>query len=139
MRGILANMKVIGTEHINYFFCLLYKLDRDKHCLFRVTHSFNTSYFVFFSPTDLLKYLLFEPVTMAEIKSKDEKSDVILEYEDDVGPTSHRADAPRAALHHDIVAPEAVGGLYEELPKGYYWSSGFLGTLAVCFDSMKSK
>lgn len=43
--------------------------------------------------------------------------------------------AATIALHHDIVAPEAIGGLYEDLPKGYYLSKGFLGTLIVCFGS----
>jgi hypothetical protein len=39
----------------------------------------------------------------------------------------------KIALHHDEVAPEAVGGLYEHMPKGYYLSSGFIGTMTVGF------
>lgn len=59
------------------------------------------------------------------------KDDVILEHEDIREPTSSHAQKPISALHHDIVAPEAIGGLYGEMPKGYYWSKGFLGTLTV--------
>jgi hypothetical protein len=33
--------------------------------------------------------------------------------------------------NNGVVASEAVGGLYDEMPKGYYLSKGFLGTLAV--------
>lgn len=37
------------------------------------------------------------------------------------------------ALHHDKVAPEALGGLESELPKNYYRSPAFIGTLvATC-------
>jgi len=37
-----------------------------------------------------------------------------------------------AAIHNkDKVAQEAVGGAYEEMPNGYYWSKGFIGTLTV--------
>lgn len=34
-------------------------------------------------------------------------------------------------IHHDLVAAEAVGGHVDELPKGYYWSPGFIGTFIV--------
>ena len=58
-----------------------------------------------------------------------EKDNIILEHLD--GSSTHRRVPVPPALHHDLVAPEAVGGLYEEMPKGYFWSKGFLGTLAV--------
>jgi hypothetical protein len=45
----------------------------------------------------------------------------------------HRAPHADVELHHDAVAPEAVGGLYNEMPKGYYWSKDFIGTLIVSF------
>jgi hypothetical protein len=38
---------------------------------------------------------------------------------------------PKIALHHDAVAPEAVGGIYQEMPSGYYRSVGFIGTVIV--------
>ena len=59
-----------------------------------------------------------------------EKNDITLEHLDD-SSTHRHIPAPLPALHHDLVAPEAVGGLYEEMPKGYFWSKGFLGTLTV--------
>lgn len=34
-------------------------------------------------------------------------------------------------LHHDAIAPEAVGGIYKEMPLGYYRSVGFIGTVIV--------
>ena len=37
-------------------------------------------------------------------------------------------------VRHDQVAPEAKG---EDLPEGYYWSSGFIGTLvATCLANI---
>ncbi|KAG9234533.1 fungal trichothecene efflux pump [Amylocarpus encephaloides] len=62
-----------------------------------------------------------------------EKSDVVLEHHEAQG--THPVHAPHAEveLHHDRVAPEAIGGLYEEMPKGYFWSKDFMGTLiATC-------
>lgn len=36
-------------------------------------------------------------------------------------------------LHHDRVAPEAMGGVVQDLPKGYYLSARFIGTMvATC-------
>jgi len=34
-------------------------------------------------------------------------------------------------LHHDHVAEEALGGTTSDLPKGYYRSAGFIGTVVV--------
>lgn len=34
-------------------------------------------------------------------------------------------------LHHDHIAAEALGGHTGDLPKGYYRSPGFIGTVAV--------
>lgn len=59
-----------------------------------------------------------------------EKADVILEHDDDF-KASPRVAKPSNALSHDVVAPEAIGGLYGEMPKGYYWSTEFIGTLIV--------
>ena len=42
-----------------------------------------------------------------------------------------RAPAPTIHLHHDAVAPEAIGGLYHEMPAKYYRSPAFIGTLVV--------
>ncbi|KAH8651859.1 fungal trichothecene efflux pump [Tricladium varicosporioides] len=65
-----------------------------------------------------------------------EKNDIALEHREanTSGENSvHHAPHAKVALHHDAVAPEAVGGLYGEMPKGYYWSKDFLGTLiATC-------
>jgi hypothetical protein len=41
------------------------------------------------------------------------------------------APPPEIALHHDAIAPEAVGGIYKEMPLGYYRSVGFIGTVIV--------
>lgn len=59
-----------------------------------------------------------------------EKGEIILEHEDDFKPHSQVSRAA-TVLQRDVVAPEAVGGLYEEMPKGYYWSKQFIGTLIV--------
>lgn len=34
-------------------------------------------------------------------------------------------------LHHDHIAEEALGGHTSDLPKGYYTSVGFIGTVVV--------
>lgn len=67
-----------------------------------------------------------------------EKNDIALEHreantsgENSVHHAPHHAPHAEVALHHDAVAPEAVGGLYGEMPKGYYWSKDFIGTLIV--------
>lgn len=63
-----------------------------------------------------------------------EKHDVHLEHREQthgVHGTGHLAPAANVALHHDQVAPEAIGGLYAEMPKGYYRSKDFIGTLIV--------
>ncbi|KAF2186650.1 fungal trichothecene efflux pump [Zopfia rhizophila CBS 207.26] len=45
-------------------------------------------------------------------------------------PSSPRSEG---GLHHDHVAAEAIGGYSHELPKGYYYSLGFIGTvIATC-------
>jgi hypothetical protein len=69
---------------------------------------------------------------MADIETSTSKDEVVLEHRE-AGMSLHHHHAPAAdvALHHDQVAPEAIGGLYEEMPKGYYWSKDFLGTLIV--------
>jgi hypothetical protein len=46
--------------------------------------------------------------------------------------TPHHAPVAEIAIHHDKVAQEAVGGLYEEMPPGYYRSVNFIGTVVVC-------
>jgi hypothetical protein len=48
----------------------------------------------------------------------------------DYGIHTH-APPPKIALHHDAIAPEAVGGIYTEMPPGYYRSLGFMGTVIV--------
>jgi hypothetical protein len=60
-----------------------------------------------------------------------EKNDVTLEHREAAAHQMHTPPA-EVALHHDAVAPEAVGGLYEEMPKGYYLSKNFIGTVVVC-------
>lgn len=46
-------------------------------------------------------------------------------------PTTQHDEVKR--LHHDQVAPEAIGGLRSDLPANYYLSPRFLGTLvATC-------
>ncbi|KAH8601602.1 fungal trichothecene efflux pump [Bisporella sp. PMI_857] len=75
--------------------------------------------------------------------STPEKTDVVLDHQlerqDDVEgghEAGHRIHAPHPSIvlhNRDIVAQEAVGGLYEEMPAGYYWSKGFVGTMiATC-------
>lgn len=36
--------------------------------------------------------------------------------------------------HVDLVDTHAIGGDYDEMPKGYYWSIQFIGTVIVGFD-----
>ncbi len=47
------------------------------------------------------------------------------------GTVHIHAAATHIALHHDAVAPEAVGGQYGDMPQGYYRSAGFIGTVIV--------
>ncbi|KAK0813200.1 hypothetical protein LTR91_007420 [Friedmanniomyces endolithicus] len=51
-------------------------------------------------------------------------------------PEAHHHHAEHATdieLHHDLVAPEALGGRQSELPRNYYRSPAFIGTLvATC-------
>ena len=59
----------------------------------------------------------------------------------EIGPVHH---APPADihLHHDAVAPEAIGGLYQEMPAKYYRSPAFIGTLVVSWrniDELESR
>jgi hypothetical protein len=70
---------------------------------------------------------------MTDIESENTKDEVMLEHREAESVEHHHQHTPAAevALHHDQVAPEAIGGLYEEMPKGYYWSKDFLGTLIV--------
>jgi hypothetical protein len=67
-----------------------------------------------------------------------EKREIELEHHE---PSEHHGiqHAPHAdvTLHHDKVAPEAIGGLYDEMPKGYYRSKDFIGTLIVGFPTIK--
>jgi hypothetical protein len=51
----------------------------------------------------------------------------------EIGHAQHvqHAPAPAIHLHHDAVAPEAIGGLYHEMPAKYYRSPAFIGTLVV--------
>lgn len=43
-------------------------------------------------------------------------------------------------LHHDQIAPEALGGLEKDLPPNYYYSARFLGTLvATCLAQISGK
>jgi hypothetical protein len=46
-------------------------------------------------------------------------------------PLSHVKTANSHGLHHDHVAEEALGGTSSDLPKGYYRSPGFIGTVVV--------
>ena len=63
----------------------------------------------------------------------DEKREIELEHhESNEFRTTHHQPAADVKLHHDKVAPEAIGGLYDEMPKGYYRSKDFIGTLIVC-------
>lgn len=65
------------------------------------------------------------------VKTVDDEDDVVLEHQMENIQVPH-TQGVASAIQHDAIAPEAVGGLYEEMPKGYYWSGGFLGTVAVC-------
>ena len=48
-------------------------------------------------------------------------------------PGSHEHATADIELHHDLVAPEALGGRQSELPRNYYRSPAFIGTLvATC-------
>jgi hypothetical protein len=60
-----------------------------------------------------------------------EKNNVELEHRE----AGHHLHTPPAevAFHHDVVAPEAMGGMYDEIPKRYYLSKDFIGTVTVSF------
>lgn len=58
------------------------------------------------------------------------KNEYSIEHQEQTGHYQHTP-VVTIALHHDAVAPEAIGGLYEEMPKGYYRSKGFVGTMIV--------
>jgi hypothetical protein len=70
----------------------------------------------------------------------DEKREVELEHHESTDQQSIRhAPPPDVKLHHDKVAPEAIGGLYDEMPAGYYWSKDFIGTVIVGNPDFKLK
>ena len=48
----------------------------------------------------------------------------------EIGPV-HHVPPTDIHLHHDAVAPEAIGGRYQEMPAKYYRSPAFIGTLIV--------
>ncbi|KAK1045105.1 hypothetical protein LTR33_015222 [Friedmanniomyces endolithicus] len=49
------------------------------------------------------------------------------------GSPHHAEHTTDIELHHDLVAPEALGGRQSELPRNYYRSPAFIGTLvATC-------
>ena len=47
------------------------------------------------------------------------------------GQHAQHAPAPAVRLHHDAVAPEAIGGLCHKMPAKYYRSPAFIGILVV--------
>ncbi|KAF2013879.1 fungal trichothecene efflux pump [Aaosphaeria arxii CBS 175.79] len=54
---------------------------------------------------------------------------------EDVAPTHEPSLTQHSSngLHHDHVAEEAIGGHTSDLPRGYYYSPGFIGTvIATC-------
>ena len=55
--------------------------------------------------------------------------------DEEIGPARH-APTTTIQLHHDAVAPEAIGGLYHEMPAKYYRSPAFIGTLVVSFNAI---
>jgi hypothetical protein len=67
---------------------------------------------------------------MEDIETSSGKNEVKLEHHEATEYHPHTL-AVIIALHHDAVAPETIGGLYEEMPEGYYWTKDFLGTLIV--------
>jgi len=75
---------------------------------------------------------------MASKNTNLEKHDVEVEHRDDIenGPVTPNTHTPIVLHKKDVVALEAIGGAYEELPHGYYWSKDFLGTLTVrCYPN----
>ena len=63
-----------------------------------------------------------------------DKNAMAFEHREEPGHYQHTPTV-EVALHHDAVAPEAIGGLYDEMPKGYYWSKDFIGTMIVGFEN----
>ena len=60
-----------------------------------------------------------------------EKQDITLAEQHFQQP--HHEHPADIELHHDRVAPEAIGGLEKDLPPNYYRSPAFIGTLvATC-------
>jgi hypothetical protein len=53
------------------------------------------------------------------------------ENTDSINPHTEHHKVTSIELHHDAVAPEAIGGMYEEMPAGYYRSPKFIGTVVV--------
>lgn len=64
--------------------------------------------------------------TAEEKGSDNAHTDAIQPHYEHVAPTNIK-------LHHDAVAPEAIGGLYHEMPAGYYRSPKFIGTVVVSY------
>jgi hypothetical protein len=48
-----------------------------------------------------------------------------------VATEGHLSQVKSHGLHHDHIAQEALGGTTSDLPKGYYRSAGFIGTVVV--------
>lgn len=56
---------------------------------------------------------------MTDIESGTSKDEAVLEHrEAGMSQHNHHALAVDVTLHHDQVAPEAIGGLHEEMSKG---------------------
>jgi hypothetical protein len=54
---------------------------------------------------------------------------------EEVATEGHLSQVKSHGLHHDHVAQEALGGTTGDLPKGYYRSAGFIGTVVVSSHS----
>lgn len=68
---------------------------------------------------------------MADLEKSTKDEFAVEHQEADMSQHRDRAPAAEGVFHPGQVAPEAIGGLYAEMPKGYYWSKNFIGTLIV--------
>lgn len=72
-------------------------------------------------------------IWLAEMDDKPHHTDDVIQLER-ISPPSSQTQEERdheKHLHHDQVAPEALGGSKKDLPENYYRSPQFLGTLAA--------
>ena len=65
-----------------------------------------------------------------------EKADATARQVEDLVNDTRTVKKVHADGHVDLVDAHAIGGDVEEMPKGYFWSPQFIGTVIVSFVSL---